>query len=184
MAAESFPNHFELFGLPQSFRVDRQRLDERYRELQRAVHPDRYVNASDAERRISAQQATQINEGYQTLKDPLRRGRYLLELVAGIDHNDEHRTTRDVRFLMEQMELREALAEVRDAPDKFAALGEIQQRISAELGSLEGEVGDLLDDAGTGNLAAAGELLMKMQFYRRLQDEAVELEMFLEDELA
>jgi molecular chaperone HscB len=183
MATESFPTHFELFGLPQSFRVDRQRLDERYRDLQRAVHPDRYVNASDAERRLSAQQATRINEGYQTLKDPLLRGRYLLEL-AGIDHNDEHRTTRDARFLMEQMELREALSEVRAAPDQMAALGEIQQRILAELTSLTGEIESLLDNSGPENLAAAGELLMKMQFYRRLQDEAVELEVMLEDELA
>lgn len=183
MATESLPTHFELFGLPPSFGIDRQRLDERYRDLQRAVHPDRYVNASDAERRLSAQQAMRINEGYQTLKDPLRRGRYLLEL-AGIDHNDEHRTTRDARFLMEQMELREALSEVRAAPDKLAALGEIQQRIHAELTNLTGEVARLLDHGGAGKLAAAGELLMKMQFYRRLQDEAVELEVMLEDELA
>jgi molecular chaperone HscB len=183
MATESFPTHFELFGLPQSFRVDRQRLDERYRDLQRAVHPDRYVNASDAERRLSAQQATRINEGYQTLKDPLRRGRYLLEL-AGIDHSDEHRTTRDVCFLAEQMELREALSMVHDAPDKFAALSEIQQRIMADLTTLTGAVGDLLEHAGSNNFAAAGELLMKMQFYRRLQDEAVELEVAIEDDLA
>jgi molecular chaperone HscB len=183
MATESFPTHFELFGLPPSFCIDRQRLDECYRDLQRAVHPDRYVNASDAERRLSAQQATRINEGYQTLKDPLLRGRYLLEL-AGIDHGDEHRTTRDVCFLAEQMELREELAMVHDAPDKFAALGEIQQRIMADLATLTGAVGELLEHAGSNNLAAAGELLMKMQFYRRLQDEAVELEVALEDELA
>ncbi len=124
MAVESTPTHFELFGLPQSFAIDRQRLDARFRELQRTVHPDRFAAAGDLERRWSAQQATRINEAYQILKDPLRRGRYLLEL-AGIAHDDEHRTTRDVAFLMEQMELREALAEVRSAPDAFAVLGEI-----------------------------------------------------------
>jgi molecular chaperone HscB len=183
MSTESFPDHFELFGLPRSFRIDRQALDARYRELQRSVHPDRFVNAGDTERRISAQQATRINEGYQTLKDPLRRGRYLLEL-AGIDHNDEHRTTRDTRFLMEQMELREDLSGVRNASDRFSALGEIQQRITSELESLTGEVAELLDRADADALAAAGEVLMKMQFFRRLQDEAVELEVMLEDELA
>lgn len=183
MATESLPTHFELFGLAPAFRVDRAQLDSVYRELQRTAHPDRFVNASDTERRVSAQQATQINEAYQVLKDPLRRGRYLLEL-AGIDHNDEHRTTRDARFLMEQMELREALAEVRAAPDRFAALGEIQLRIEAELAALTGTVGELLDAPGNNELARAGEVLMKMQFYRRLQDEAVELEVEFEDELA
>lgn len=168
--------------MPHSFSVDRSRLDERYRELQRAVHPDRFVNAGDAERRLSAQQATSINEGYQTLKDPLRRGRYLLEL-AGIDHNDEHRTTRDTHFLMEQMELREALGEVRAAADAFAALDTIQRRIHGELDALNDTLAGLLESPGPAQLEEAGELLMKMQFYRRLQDEAVELEVVLEDEL-
>jgi len=161
--------------------VDRALLDSRFRELQRSMHPDRFINAGDLERRLSVQQATRINEGYQTLKDPLRRGRYLLEL-AGIDHNDEHRTTRDTHFLMEQMELREALSRVRAAADAVAALGEIMARIQTELDRLNGELAGLLDNADADDLAAAGEVLMKMQFYRRLQDEAVELEMDLEDE--
>ncbi len=183
MAVESSPSHFDLFGLPRSFSVDRQLLDARFRELQRTAHPDRFVNAPDSERRLSAQQATRINEAYQVLKDPLLRGRYLLEL-AGIDHNDEHRTTRDARFLMEQMELREALSEVRDAPDAFAALEQILGRIGTELDDLTAEVAGLLERSDADSLAAAGEALMKMQFYRRLQDEAVELEVELEDELA
>ncbi len=82
-------------------------LDSRYRELQRTVHPDRFASAGEAERRLSMQQATTINEGYQTLKDPLKRGRYLLEL-SGYNLGDEPHTTRDTAFLMQQMELREA----------------------------------------------------------------------------
>jgi molecular chaperone HscB len=183
MVAESSPSHFELFGLPRSFSVDRQLLDTRFRELQRMVHPDRFVSASDTERRVSAQQATRINEGYQVLKDPLLRGRYLLEL-AGISHDDEHRTTRDARFLMEQMELREALSEVRDAGDPFAALQESIGRIDTKLDNLVDEVAGLLEQADEESLAGAGEALMKMQFYRRLQDEAVEMEVELEDRLA
>jgi molecular chaperone HscB len=183
MAVETSPSHFDLFGLPRSFSVDRHLLDARFRELQRTAHPDRFVNAADSERRLSAQQAIRINEAYRTLKDPLLRGRYLLEL-AGIDQDDEHRTTRDARFLMEQMELREALSEVRSAPNAFAALEGILERIDAELDNLTAVVAGLLERGAADDLAAAGEALMKMQFYRRLQDEAVELEVELEDELA
>ena len=50
-------NHFELFKLPVAFEVDTQQLAERYRELQRTLHPDRYANASDRERRLSIQHA-------------------------------------------------------------------------------------------------------------------------------
>ena len=103
MAADHSTTHFQRFDLPQSFDVDAALLDERYRDSQRAVHPDRFVNASDQERRLSMQQATLLNEGYRILKDPLRRGRYLLEL-QGYRFDDEHHTTSDTAFLMEQRE--------------------------------------------------------------------------------
>jgi molecular chaperone HscB len=183
MAAESTSTHFELFDLPRAFEVDRALLDARFRELQRTVHPDRYAAASDMERRLSAQQATRINEGYQVLKDPLARGRYLLEL-AGIHHDDEHRTTRDAAFLMEQMELREALGEVRAAADPFAVLGGIMDRIDGDIDALVTGLAGLFAAGDTASLETAGEALMKLQFFRRLQDEAVELEVTLEDELA
>ena len=66
-------NHFELFGLPARFAVDAAALEARYHELQREVHPDRFAAAPEAERRVSMQRATRVNEAYQTLKSPLRR---------------------------------------------------------------------------------------------------------------
>ena len=180
MVTDPVPSHFELFDLPQSFTVDSALLEQRYRELQRSTHPDRFVNASDLERRRSIQQATLVNEGYRTLRDPLLRGRYLLEL-AGYAFDDQHHTTSDTAFLMEQMELREALAGVRGTDDAFDRLGGIMERISADLAALETELGDRLQAE---QLAEAADALVKMQFFRKLQDEAVELEVMLEDELA
>jgi len=183
MAADLSTTHFELFGLPQSFEVDTEQLDSRYRELQRTVHPDRFANASDLERRISMQQATQINEGYQTLKDPLRRGRYLLEL-GGYQFDDEHRTTSDAVFLMEQMELRELLGEVREAEDAFAALGKIMDRIDADADALVAVLQRLFAEAVPGASEQIADALTKMQFFRKLQEEAMELEVILEDEIS
>jgi len=182
MAAELSTTHFELFGLPQSFDVDLELLDRNYRGLQRSVHPDRFVNATDQERRISMQQATQINEGYQVLKDPLKRGRYLLELDGRV-HDDEHHTTSDAEFLMEQMELREALADVRGSEHALQALGRIMDRIAADI---DGLVTALRKQFGRGDrdsLEAAADTLTRMQYFRRLQEEAAELEADLEDEL-
>jgi len=73
-------NYFELFGLPNQFHTDLNALSERYRELQRVTHPDRYANASDQEKRIAMQGATLINEAFQTLKNPLQRAQYMLSL--------------------------------------------------------------------------------------------------------
>ena len=186
MAAELSTSHFQQFGLPQSFDVDMAQLDSRYRELQRTVHPDRFANASDQERRISMQQTTQINEGYQVLRDPLRRGRYLLEL-GGYRFADGQQTINDVEFLMEQMELRESLAEVREADDAFAALGKVMDRIAGDNDRLvtvlhkQFAAGDLKGDGCSDCIA---ETLTKMQFFHKLQDEAMELEVMLEDEIS
>ena len=102
-------NHFELFDLPVSFDIDTNTLAERYRELQRTVHPDKFASAPNRERRLAMQKATQINEAFQILKKPLTRAAYLLQL-HGIDTNQQN-TTMDSEFLMTQMELREELAE-------------------------------------------------------------------------
>ena len=66
-------DHFTLFGLPRSFRIDVTALDRRYREIAAQVHPDKFVQAADAERRLSLQWATRVNEAYQTLKESLPR---------------------------------------------------------------------------------------------------------------
>ena len=182
MAVDHVPSHFELFDLPPTFAVDRGLLDTRYRELQRTTHPDRFVNAGDRERLQSVQQATRVNEGYRVLKDPLLRGRYMLE-QSGYAFDEAHHTTSDTAFLMEQMELRDALTEVRGAQDSFAALGAIMDRIADDLAALEKQLAVQLA-AGDMDAPAAADTLVKMQFFRKLQDEAVELEVMLEDELA
>jgi len=182
MAVDLSSTHFVLFGLPRTFDVDHDLLETHYRELQRSVHPDRFVNAPSQERRLSMQQATRINEAYQTLKDPLRRGRYLLEL-AGYQFNDEHHTTSDSRFLIEQMELREALVDIREASDPMAALEKIMDRITADFDKLTGELRRQLEDGDEESSGMAADTLMKMQFFRRLEEEATELEAILEDEM-
>ena len=186
MAADLSTTHFELFGLPTAFAVDMVQLDSRYRELQRTVHPDRFASASDQERRISMQLATQINAGYKILKDPLQRGRYLLEL-GGYRFDDGQHTNKDVEFLMEQMELRESLGDVREAADAFAALGKVMDRIATDNERLnevlfrQFAASDPDDDKCSDCIA---ETLTKMQFFHKLQEEAMELEVTLEDEIS
>ena len=183
MAADLSSSYYQLFGLPRSFEIDAAQLDSRYRGLQRVVHPDRYASASDQERRLAMQQATRINEGYRTLKDPLRRGRYLLELDGFVFGEQQH-TTRDPEFLMRQMELREALGAVRTAGDPLAALAGLIDAIAGDFAALTGELQGRFAGGHCDDPQAAADTLMKMQFFRRLQEEAQELEAALEDELA
>ena len=179
MSLDIKQNHFVLFGLPATYAVDRAVLDQRYRELQRLVHPDRFASATDQERRVAMQQATQINEGYRVLKDCLARGRYLLEL-RGHHFDDERSTHQDPTFLMEQIELREELADVRESADPFAALSAILARIAVRLDALDIELGAALAQP-EGIPDAALTAIQRMQFFRKLEHEAEELEAELED---
>ncbi len=175
-------DYFQLFGLPPRFAIERDLLDTRFRTLQREIHPDRFAHAGDQERRISVQQAAQLNEGYQTLKDPLLRGRYLLEL-RGHQFNDELSTTRDTEFLMEQMELREQLESIREKQDPLAEIGTLLQHCKTRQGELADHLGQVLDDTDASIVPKdAIDLVLKLQFYRKLEHEAENLEMDLEDE--
>lgn len=99
---------FQLFNLPAVFKIDSAALERSFLGLQAQVHPDKFAHLSDAERRLSMQWATRVNEGYQTLRNPLNRARYLL-LQHGVDTQEESNTAMPVDFLMQQMEWREAL---------------------------------------------------------------------------
>lgn len=167
-------NHFELFELPISFEVEQETLALRYRDLQRAVHPDRFANASEQEKRLSVQQAAQINEAFQVLKSPLSRARYLLEL-SGLPLDDSD-TRMDPAFLMEQMELREALAEVRTKTDPFDALNRVRDDIEGRERELIASLQQGFADGGHEALEGARQTVRKMQFMQRLLSEVDDME--------
>lgn len=105
---------FELFDLPRGYQLDRTVLDERWKALQREVHPDRHAAADAQTQRQAMQWSVRINEAYQRLKDPLRRAAYLCEL-HGVPIQAENNTSMPEAFLMQQMEWREALEEASSA---------------------------------------------------------------------
>lgn len=173
-------NYFELFGLPGGYRIDLDELARRYRELQKVVHPDRFANASDTEQRVAMQRATQVNEAMATLRDPLKRAQYLLSL-KGRNADGANLTTSDSSFLMQQMALRESLAEVRDADDPLEAMGELLDTISRQINVQIAQLAILLESGADKELDEAMECVYKMQFLNKLHAEAEALEAELED---
>jgi molecular chaperone HscB len=136
-------NHFDLFQLPQRFALDLSALDNAYRNVQNQVHPDKFVSAGDAEKRVAMQWATRANEAYQTLKNPLKRAAYLCQL-HGVDLQTESNTAMPHAFLMQQMEWRETLEDAKAAKDMHAL-----ENLEADLRSARQEevaqIGALLD---------------------------------------
>jgi molecular chaperone HscB len=174
-------DYFELFGLPVAYPVDAEQLSERYRALQKALHPDRFAAAGDRERRLSMQASTRVNEAYRTLRDPLARARYLLSLHSGSEVGDP--TPHDPVFLMEQMELREALAHARQQPDPYAVVEAVIERLARESSELVARLTVQLDTPRPPELDAARELVSKLQFVYKCREEAEQLEADLDEAL-
>ena len=160
-------NHFQLFGLAQSYRIDTAQLEQQYRALQAQVHPDKSAHLPDAEQRLAMQRATLVNEAYQILRSPLRRARYLLSL-HGVDIQEENNTVMPLDFLMAQMEWREAVAEAQQAKDA-ATLDKLEAQIKRETRELEAQLAVKIDIEK--NYVAAAGAVRKLRFMEKLAEE-------------
>ncbi|QIL86005.1 co-chaperone HscB [Vibrio sp. HDW18] len=165
-------NYFELFGLPIQFELDGSLLSSQFRMLQKRFHPDNFANASERDRLLSVQQAAQINDAYQTLKDPLQRAEYLLSL-QGIAMNAEQQTLQDPLFLMEQMELREELESLASLADPEAALLGFERKVSTMQRAYLTQLQDLLSHA---EWPAAADQVRKLKFIAKLKHEVERVE--------
>jgi molecular chaperone HscB len=160
-------NHFELFGLPVRFELDKSALDLTFRALQTQVHPDRFAHLSQAEQRASMQWSTRINEAYQTLKSPLKRANYVLQL-QGVDALAEQNTSMPADFLMQQIEWREAIQEARDSANAIA-LQALEDELNHTASHLRDALGQQLDLDH--DYLRAAEAVRKLKFMDKLVEE-------------
>lgn len=170
-------NHFELFGLIPAFVLDMVALDTAYRQVQSRVHPDKFANSSDTEKRVAMQWATRANEAYQTLKNPLRRASYLCEL-NGVDLQTESNTAMPAAFLMRQMEWREALEEARTTRNEKALAGLEKEVRQSKKVTLD-QVGALIDQSK--DFATAGKQVRELMFVEKFAVEVGDTIAMIED---
>lgn len=164
---------FAALGVPRRFALDPERLEARYRELSRRLHPDRFARAEARERMLSLQAATTLNDAYRTLRRPIPRAEYLLELeglkLAAGDRVPE-------AFLLEIMALREGLAEAKAAGDaaRLAAMfAAMRARRDASFAGVEAAFAEL--ERGQGEraaiLARIKDELVNLRYFQRFLDE-------------
>jgi molecular chaperone HscB len=176
-------DHFATLGLPRDYALSRDALDERYRDLQRKLHPDRFARADARERLFSVQQATALNDAYKTLRDPVKRAEYLLAL-AGVKLEDGRAPGAagaegdkvDPELLMEILELREELASAKasnDQPTLERMIRNMRVRALKAYTAIESTF------AASGNgvpspahAATIAEQLVKLRYFQRFLDEA------------
>ncbi|MDR0250521.1 MAG: Fe-S protein assembly co-chaperone HscB [Burkholderiales bacterium] len=164
-------DYFDLFGLPRRYALDEAALNESYRALLARVHPDAATLSDASEKRKAIEDAAYANEAYRILKDPVRRGDYLLQYYGGapLGSND----VLPVEFLNEQLEAREAADEAWRAGDHdrlemlLTSLMAAQQQRQKALAALF--VDERIPSLET--LAIARQHVLSLQFLNRFADD-------------
>ncbi|MEO5378735.1 MAG: Fe-S protein assembly co-chaperone HscB [Magnetococcus sp. DMHC-6] len=160
-------NFFQIFNLPPSFTIDKQKLAADYREAQQRFHPDRFATRSARERRFSLEHVTRLNAAYQALNDSLNRAILLLSLYAPTPPPSP---PSDPEFLMEMMELREELEliDLRSPSTAEAQLNNQRQAANARIATQEA-----LLSAGFARLARQTD---RLRYHRRFLEELDRME--------
>lgn len=157
-------DHFSKLNLPIAYALTAAEIDRQYFGLQRYFHPDRFAGKSAREKTFSLQHATDLNEAYRTLKDPLLRAEYFLKLNNHPVGNDGSSTITDPTLLMEAMEMRENLAAAKD----FSAINMIASQVKSDIAAIKQELGTAL---GNGAFAQGQGLCLRLRYLVKLQSE-------------
>jgi len=131
---------FAALGLPRKLAIDSTRLEQLYHELGRRIHPDHFANGAATLRDASLRGTALLTRAYRTLRDPISRGHYWLELNGHklADNNksvpaDLAETVFDVQ---EQLaDFREARGGGGDGADRLR--GEVEHRRAELQGAIE-----------------------------------------------
>ena len=159
---------FSLLGLPRRLVVDRTELEERFHEASRAVHPDRHQVAPERTRELSLMASATVNRAYRTLRDPVARGRYWLELHGAPLGAGSNRVPPDLAaFVFETQELLEELRAAGGDDGARRAVEAVHRQLDQRVRDLVTELETRYRewDATSGSDAAALEELA-----RRLSD--------------
>jgi len=181
-------DYFSYMGLPRKLAIDPSTLEQNFRALSRQFHPDYFYNASPSERRASLERSSYLNDAYRTLRQPMSRVEYLLQ-VEGMPAGGNGEGSKQVpaSLLEEVFALNEELDEVREmrasgAPPEAwkarleRARGPIEARRAShesELHALSGQW-DAVVDRGAGAderatiLAALRERMLERNYITNL----------------
>lgn len=137
---------FAALGLPRKLTLDPARLEQTYHDLGRRIHPDRFAGSAAILRDLSLRGTALLTRAYRTLRDPVTRGLYWLELNG-------HKLAENNKNV--PGDLAEMVFEVQD---QLAALREARDGRGAEVERLRGEVDERRAELHRMIEAALGEL--------------------------
>jgi molecular chaperone HscB len=171
---------FAVLGLRRRLVIDRAALDERYHAASRAVHPDRHQAATDRDRELSLAASAAVNRAYRSLRDPVARGRYWLELHGS--PLGEHNNAVPPALAALVFETQEQLEVLRDGGGASVqqavaqVRGELDERVRALTAALEARYAewDRADPAAPAVLDELKRRLSEIAYLSTLQEDVEE----------
>lgn len=120
-------NYFQLFEIEESFFINKAKLKQQYFALSKKFHPDFFGDADTEEKENALQQTALVNKAYKALSQPFTTMQYILEWNGLIEAEEKYNLSPD--FLMEMMELNEALVDAKMEDDNVG-IEKIKQQIN------------------------------------------------------
>lgn len=145
-------DYFAAFGLPRKLSIEMSALDQKFLQLSWKLHPDNFVNATEAERELSLKRSSELNDAYRVLREPVARVEYLLQ-IEGERQEGEKKQQAPPELLEEVFELNESLDELRQAKSTGGDLRELKTKLQ----SAEENFQQKLDEVDVQLQAAAGD---------------------------
>jgi molecular chaperone HscB len=135
-------DYFAIFGLPRKLWIEMSALEQKFLQMSWKLHPDNFVNASEPERELSLKRSSELNDAYRTLRDPVARVEYLLE-IEGARKEGEHKQQAPPELLEEVFELNESLDELREARQSGGNLAALKARLEAADKNFQEKLGEV-----------------------------------------
>lgn len=158
-------NYFELYDLPVRFNTDASAVKSKYYEFSRRFHPDRFATASDTERTEALRIAALNNDAYKTLTSPDRTMAYILKTNGVLE--EEEKYALPPAFLMEMMELNEALSDYEMEPDNESLRQQSEQTLQEQLSTWQEDLEPLLNRFDAGETSAVLLKEIKDRYFRK-----------------
>jgi molecular chaperone HscB len=156
---------FSILGLPRRLIVVRDDLERRYHEASRAIHPDRHQTAGERDQELSLAASSMVNRAYRTLRDPVARGRYWLELHgAPLGERNNKVPPALAALVFETQEQLEELRRTGGAAERrtvASARADLDARVGDLIAELDGRYADW-DAAGPAAPGALAELKRRL----------------------
>ncbi len=129
---------FSALGVPRKLTIDVSALETAYHDLGRKIHPDRFASSAPNLRTLSLSGTALLTRSYRTLRDPISRGLYWLELNG--EKLAENNKNIPPELAETVFEVQEQLADLRGAS------GDAASELRSEIEKRRAELSSTMDD--------------------------------------